>query len=165
VRSYSSSTTIPSALIQLIENRISKIISGIQSLLFLSVYQINQETGKTIISSYGEINTLLFSKSKKGHININNTQTGKNLSKKVTFKDISMSLESGDSLIFYTRGVKNAASENGQAYGEDRIIENVKYNLELPSRDVIHSLTETIYDFTNYSNPSADIILMCIRKL
>jgi serine phosphatase RsbU (regulator of sigma subunit) len=129
------------------------------------VYQINQRTGKAIISSYGEINTILFSKNKKGHININNTQTGQNLARKSSFKDISMSLETGDSLIFYTRGVKNAASEEGQVYGEDRIIANVKYSLDLPSRDVIHSLTETIYDFTNYSNPAADIILMCIRKI
>ncbi len=164
VRSYSSGATMPSALIELIENRVSKIISGVQSLLFLSVYQINQRTGKAIISSYGEINTIFYSKTKKGHIHVNNTQTGQNLAKKVVFKDISMMLEPGDSLLFYTRGVKNAANEDGQTYGENRIITNFKSNIDLSSRDMIHSLTETIYEFTNYSNPSADIILMCIRK-
>ncbi|HOO71007.1 MAG TPA: SpoIIE family protein phosphatase [Spirochaetota bacterium] len=165
VRSYSSASTMPSALIELIDNRMSKIVSGIHSLLFLSVYQINQRSGKSVISSYGDINTVFYSKKKKGYIHVNTTQTGLNLAKKIVFKDISLILEPGDSLLFYTKGVKNATSEDGsQIYGEDRIIQNFKSNIESPPLEIIHSMTETIYEFTNYSNPADDIILMCIRK-
>jgi serine phosphatase RsbU (regulator of sigma subunit) len=166
VRSYSSATTMPSALIELIVSRMSKIVSGMHALLFLSVYQINQRSGKAIISSYGDINTVFYSSAKKGHIHINETPTGQNLAKKVVFKDISLMLAPGDALLFYTKGVKNATSPDGAGkYGEGRIIENFKATIASTSLEIIHSMTETIYEFTDYATPPDDIVLMCIKKI
>ena len=165
VRSFSSPTVIPSALIELINTRVQKLIQGINSLLFITVFQINTRTGKTTISSYGEINTVYYSIKKKGYIHINKTPMGQNLAKKVVFKDMSLVLDPGDSLLYYTRGAVKAPSEDKkEKYGEDRIIQNYKHNIELSPLELVHSLSETIYEFTNYSNPKDDIILLCIKK-
>jgi len=165
IRADSSKKMVPSALIELINSKFTKMIAGSHALIFLSVYQINTKNGHTKMSSLGDINTIYFNSKKKGSANLNNTELGKTLSKRNFIRDMSIILEPGDSLLYFSNGVKNAASEDGKTvYGIESLKKIFLENMDSPSLDIVHSMTESIYEFTNYSPITEDIILLPIKK-
>jgi len=166
LRTSTIKNPVPSALIEQINVKLSKIISAVRSLIFLTVYQINTKTGRAQMSSYGDINTIFFSKKKGKSLNINNTEIGKNLSKRLFIRDIAVQMEQGDILLFYSMGVKNATTEDGNTqYGEARLVEIVSKNIDSSSIDIVRELTGSISDFMNYSPLETDVILICIKKI
>ncbi len=43
-----------------------------------------------------------------------------------TYKDYSIQLEPGDKIFLYTDGVTEAENDQGEAFGEDRLIEEIQ---------------------------------------
>lgn len=155
----------PSLLIETINNRIKGMGSLSNEHIYLTTYQVKLKTGKTIVSSYGPLTTFLYNKKKNGHVNLKNTDAGKLLAKRNFYKDISLTMETGDFIIYYSNGFANAATEDGsKTYGEARIGEKIMELKDQPAMDIIHNLIESVYDFSNYSAISEDIILICIKK-
>ncbi len=155
----------PSLLIETINNRIKGMGSLSNEHIYFSAYQIKLKTGKAVVSSYGPLTTFLYNKKKNGHVNLKNTEAGKLLAKRNFYKDISLTMDPGDILLYYSNGFINAATEDGsKTYGEARIGEKIMQLKDEPAMDIIHNLIESVYDFSNYAAISEDVILICIKK-
>ena len=155
----------PSLLIETINNRIKGMGSLSNEHIYFTTYQFKLKTGKTIVSSYGPLTTFLYNKKKNGHVNLKNTDAGKLLAKRNFYKDISLTMEPGDFILYYSNGFVNAATEDGsKTYGETRIGEKIMNLKDEPAMDIIHNLIESVYEFSNYAAISEDIILICIKK-
>jgi sigma-B regulation protein RsbU (phosphoserine phosphatase) len=165
VRSFSSKQVVPSALIQIIEKRISKIITGVNSLIYITVCQINLKTGKALISSFGPLYTVFYRHQKKGHMLLGKTDAGKDLAKRVMYKDISLSLDEGDILLFYSKGLIEAADQEGKiSFGEERLLSGFLADRESSSVEIVLSITNNMYEFTNFSQLNNDVMLLCVRR-
>jgi serine phosphatase RsbU (regulator of sigma subunit) len=155
----------PSLLIETINNKIKSMSSLPNEQIYITTYQIKLKTGKTVLSSYGPITTFLYNSQKKGHVNLKNTEAGKLLSKRNFYKDISLTMTSGDILLYYSNGFCNATTEKGGiVYGESRIGEKIIELKDETAMDIIHGLIDSLYEFSNYSSNIEDIILICIKK-
>lgn len=164
VRSEASTKGVPSAMIETIIRKVKHILTGINALIYLSIYQINIRTGKATISSYGDITTLFYNKKKNGFLSLKDTKIGQLLSKRNFYKDISFMLSPNDSLLFYSNGVISAPSEDGEAlFGETKLKSRFVQSNSESSVDRIHGMIEDIYEFTNYSPLEKDVILICIK--
>jgi len=156
----------PSAMLETIDSRIKSIISGDSGNIYITIYLINLKTGKTMISSYGNITTLFFTKKRMGVIDLASTETGKLFNNRGFFRDITINLEPGDALLYYTRGVRRARKDPHEAeYGIERLKNTYKENIEYDSLEIVHSIIESVYDYTDYSEISDDIILISMKKL
>ncbi|MCP4135900.1 MAG: SpoIIE family protein phosphatase [bacterium] len=165
VRSEASKKMVPSAMVEMISKKLKSVITGVNAMVFLTVFQVNIKTGKAMLSSYGPISTVFYSKKRKGFVALNNTEIGRTLAKRNFFKDIAIVMEEGDSFLYYSNGILNACSEDGRTlYGESRLIESFVSNIASPSVELIHSLIEALYEFTDYSPVENDIILISIKK-
>jgi len=167
IRSDASQKRIPSAMIESITNKIKNMISGSagSSNIYLAIYQLNIKTGKVVISSFGNITTLFYTKKRNGLIDLASTETGKLFSNRNFLKDMTINMEQGDSLLYYTRGVKQAKSENSEnEYGLERLKAEVKENIESESLEIVHSIIESIYEFTDYAQLNEDIILISMKR-
>jgi serine phosphatase RsbU (regulator of sigma subunit) len=49
-------------------------------------------------------------------------------------------------------------------FGEERVRTSFLENVSSPSRDIVHSILGSIYEFTGYSLQEDDITLICIKK-
>lgn len=164
VRSLSTKQIIPSSLIDQLTSRINKVLPGIHSMLQMTVFKVNIKTGAIVISSYGEINTLFYSISRKGTVDLGQTSIGKDLEKKIIIKDLNLRLEKGDALFYFTKSASTIMNENkSDSFGRARITKVLIDSAENQSRDIVHELTNSIYDFCNYSPLEKDIILLCIK--
>jgi len=167
IRSDASQKKIPSAMIESITNKIKNMISGSagSSNIYLAIYQLNIKTGKVVISSFGNITTLFYTKKRNGLIDLASTETGKLFSNRNFLKDMTINMEQGDSLLYYTRGVKQAKADNSDnEYGLERLKAEVKENIESESLEIVHSIIESIYEFTDYAQLNEDIILISMKR-
>ncbi len=150
VRSFSSKSIVPSGLIELITSKLSKVISGIHALIYITVFQINTQTGRAKLSSYGDISTYFFSSKKKGVVPLSRTSIGQDLSKRNIIKDITLQLEVGDVLLYFSSGTRSVTTEDGsQVIGEERLLQHFIKNIKNPSLDIVHNLTDVLYAFSN----------------
>ena len=167
IRSDASQKKVPSVMIDSITNKIKNMISGSagSSNIYLAIYQLNIKTGKVILSSFGNITTLFYTKKRNGLIDLASTESGKLFSNRNFLKDMTINMEQGDALLYYTRGVKKAKAENSEAeYGLEKLKAEVKENIESESLEIVHSIIESIYEFTDYAQLDEDIILISMKR-
>ena len=166
VRSSSGPNVVPSALVSMLNDKIEKIVSGIHYLVNVNVFQLNMKTGKMSISAFGPITAILYDAQRRGGINLGETGIGKELAKGSAFKDLSFSFHPGDALLYYTSSILSAESEDGKTqFGYSTLWDRFIKNVELPATEHVHSITQSIFEFTNFSPLKEDVILVKIRKL
>lgn len=157
---------IPSAMIETVDARLKGIVSGNTLNIYLTVYQINLKTGKVTISSYGNITTLFYTKKRNGIIDLAATDTGRLFNNRGFFRDLSISLEPGDALLYYTRGLTLARKEHSEnEFGIERLKNVYRENTGADSLDIVHSIIESVYEFTDYSQMEEDIILISMKRI
>ncbi len=77
-------------------------------------------------------------------------------------------MNEGDTLFLYTDGIIEASPKkkegNFEMYGEKRLINNFKKVQNMSSRNIIHSIIGSLYEFTDYTDQEDDITAICIRR-
>ncbi|MDR1269227.1 MAG: serine/threonine-protein phosphatase, partial [Planctomycetaceae bacterium] len=83
----------------------------------------------------------------------------------ITFPVNKLHLEQHDRLIFYTDGITEAMTPDGQLFGENRLLTVVQdcRNTETPN-DLIRRIVATVQQFAVGRSQSDDITLLCCRK-
>lgn len=156
---------IPSAMLEKVDARLKHIVSVNTLNIYLTVYQVNLKSGKTTISSYGNITTLFYTKKRNGVIDLASTETGKLFNNRGFFRDITVNLEPGDALLFYTRGLIAAKKENSEIdFGVERLKNAYRDNIASGSLEIVHSIIESVYEFTDYGQIKDDIILISVKR-
>jgi sigma-B regulation protein RsbU (phosphoserine phosphatase) len=83
----------------------------------------------------------------------------------ITFPVNKLHLEQHDRLIFYTDGITEAMTPDGQLFGENRLLTVVQdcRNTETPN-DLIRRIIAAVQQFAVGRSQSDDITLLCCRK-
>jgi serine phosphatase RsbU (regulator of sigma subunit) len=71
-------------------------------------------------------------------------------------------LAPGDTLVMYTDGVTEAASEAGEEFGEDRLIEMLRCQRHLPVPKLLETIVATVQEFSD--RKQADDITLVIAR-
>jgi serine phosphatase RsbU (regulator of sigma subunit) len=71
-------------------------------------------------------------------------------------------LEPGDSLVFYTDGVPDALSDDGEEFGEHRLVELLRANGHLDAPALLRTLTESVQAFSG--REQEDDITMVVAR-
>lgn len=166
ITTYASKKFVPSSLIELIIDKFKKTMKGIETGIYISIYQLNKKSGKIVFSSFGEITTLFFNSTKKNAVNLKESTMGKEMSERKSVKDLSFNLGEGDILLHYARGLVNVSTPDGRnMYSESRLMDIFKKYSGASSLDIVHAITESIYEFSDYAQIRDDIILISIKKI
>jgi GAF domain-containing protein len=73
-------------------------------------------------------------------------------------------LELGDCLIFYTDGVTEAFSVEGDIYGEDRLREAIRGGAGGSAQEMLEAIEGSVSEFVGDTPPSDDLTLMVLRR-
>lgn len=165
IKSFSSKNYVPSAMINVITEKLNSIISGIHSIISLTLYQLNTKNGNVKLSYLSEISTLLYVKKRNRIVSLQDLKKGPSNNSSEYRKDLSIPLESGDILLYFSKGVVDAASGDGKInYGSQQLKIDLNEEKENSSVEILQNLTANIYDFTDYSPVENDMIMICIKK-
>lgn len=156
---------VPSGQISFIMNKVEKVISGLHSMIFLTIIQINTNSGDCRISSLGPPNILHISAANRKMVSTNASPTGKLLAKRKNFLDISLHMDPDDTLLYYSHGVMKASSPTtNETFSLKNIVLAVKDSLDESALFLTHSVSDSIYEFTEYSHYEEDIILLAVKR-
>jgi sigma-B regulation protein RsbU (phosphoserine phosphatase) len=165
LRTQPQAPGVPSAIITEVNSKLSKIISGVKFLASIMVIQINTRTGTALMSSAGGQPVFLYHKKKNRLISPQGERPQVGGVAEDVYRDLSIQMEPGDSLLLYTGAILEESSEPaGEKYGEQRLMENYLKVAESASREIVRSVAESVYEFINYSRQKDDIIIINIKK-
>ena len=85
--------------------------------------------------------------------------------KDVLFEERSVTLVSGDVLLFYTDGLTEACDKNGNMFGTAGVYRHLKTCLLMSAENIIDSFFDTIHDFVGSQNLQDDISLVVVKIL
>jgi serine phosphatase RsbU (regulator of sigma subunit) len=73
-------------------------------------------------------------------------------------------LAPGDVLVLYTDGVTEAETENGDFFGDDRLLASVRPRLGEPARTILETVLADVTAFSCCEHPTDDIALVVLRR-
>lgn len=79
------------------------------------------------------------------------------------YKNSTIELKAGDSLIIYTDGVIDSVDLKNQHYGVDRLEKNLSSLIELTAEEIVGRLLKSIKLFEGGSHQSDDITIMAVK--
>jgi len=83
-----------------------------------------------------------------------------------TLEEITVSLCSGDTLVFYTDGFSEAKNEDGEEYGEARLLNAITLFASKPtSREVVQAICKDIQRFTGFAPQHDDMTMVVVKIL
>jgi len=87
------------------------------------------------------------------------------LFKDTRYHEYFLQLEAGQTLIFYTDGVTEAASTSGEEYGQERLARIAREGSQLGARELINYIYADILQHTEGQRPTDDVTFVIIRAL
>ena len=73
--------------------------------------------------------------------------------------------EKGQMMVIYTDGITEAANENGEEYGQERLAKRILEGIELPSKQLIDHIRKGVADFTERKFLDDDGTLFIVKAL
>jgi len=81
-----------------------------------------------------------------------------------TFRTENFLMNEGDILLLYTDGIPEATNENGEFYGEQRIIDNLKKYRTLSAKEITTLILEDVQKFNSLGTQSDDKTIVTIKR-
>jgi len=79
------------------------------------------------------------------------------------FEDVEVELEDGDLLLFYTDGVTETESPDGDIYGEERLAGFIRDHLYLSADELCRAIRDELYDFSGTYQRADDMTIVAIK--
>jgi phosphoserine phosphatase RsbU/P len=76
-----------------------------------------------------------------------------------------LQIESGQILVLYTDGITEAANEDGEEYGRERLVSCIKECKDLPAREMISFINEQVLEFSQDNTLNDDGTLFIIKAM
>ncbi len=81
------------------------------------------------------------------------------------YKESRIKFSSGDMAIFYTDGITEAMNNQGELYGVERLMEVIKENCLLETKEILNNILADISKFSQNTEQHDDITLMIIKAI
>ncbi len=83
-----------------------------------------------------------------------------------TLEETTMSIQSGDTLVFYTDGFIEAKNGDGEEYGEERLLNALRtFANKSASREVVQSICKDVQRFTGFAPQHDDMTIVVVKIL
>jgi sigma-B regulation protein RsbU (phosphoserine phosphatase) len=87
------------------------------------------------------------------------------LFKDTRYYEYFLQIEAGQTLVLYTDGVTEAASNSGEEYGRERLARIAQEGSHLGARELINYIYADILQHTEGKRPTDDVTFVIIRDL
>ena len=83
----------------------------------------------------------------------------------VRYDERVISLEADDNILFYTDGLTESYNNDGEFFGEERLIEALKNNLCSSAHDLMDVIEKSLLDFVQDMPPADDLTMLVLRRV
>ncbi|HKP87570.1 MAG TPA: SpoIIE family protein phosphatase [Blastocatellia bacterium] len=132
---------------------------------FLTLFygEINPETGGLVYSNGGH-NTPLLMRAGGEVVKLDQGGLPVGMMKGVAYQEAGVVFYPGDTLIIYSDGITESINDRDEEFGEERLIEVVKKNLNRSASGIRDRIDEALSRFVGTTAPVDDMTLMIIKR-
>lgn len=147
-----------------------QLFANIREDMFISLlYMIVEEaSGRVVMARAGHDPALWFRRGKGSVESVKSPGLALGIDAGAVFervtRDHEFQLESGDCLLFYTDGVKEAINNKGEEFGTDRMAEVFRHASPLGAETIVSSMQRELKLYTGESPQMDDITLVAIER-
>jgi len=76
-----------------------------------------------------------------------------------------LKLHAGDLVLLFTDGITEARNKDNEDFQEDRLIEIIKKQANLPAKKLVQKILDEVRSFTSGADPADDITLVIIKRM
>jgi sigma-B regulation protein RsbU (phosphoserine phosphatase) len=120
-------------------------------------------TGKVVIANGGHCRPVLLRSGEAPAWAVKNLGTALGFDEGLTFERTELTLNPGDSLVFYTDGVSEAFNPEDECYGDDRLIADTAVLSGQSAPAFTAGLLQKVHAFANGAPQSDDIAIMTLK--
>ena len=131
------------------------------STLCLGLY--NETDGSLVYTNAGHPPPALVRAGAVRRLEVNGTVVGAFPSSQYTESRIALQL--GDLLVFFTDGVTEPENAYGEMFGEGRFLDLLARNAHLSEKEIIHSVIESVREWTGSEELQDDMTLLLARRV
>jgi sigma-B regulation protein RsbU (phosphoserine phosphatase) len=81
----------------------------------------------------------------------------------IIYSDSTLTLNNGQGFMLYTDGVNEAMNKDGEKFSNQRMIDEVSKDRDLPSEKIVHNLLDRIREHADSAAQFDDIAIMIIK--
>ncbi len=162
-RAFAPVSKTPSEILFKVNNEIVQINDSM-SFVTLICGILDITTGELIYSNAGHLYPYVIKKD--GDVKIVNLPEGlvAGIMKDFKFKDLSLTLNKEDMVLFYTDGVTEAFNKENEIFGDKRLEDLLKSKKFYKSEDVLITVRDAVFDFSKGVPQADDITILVIKK-
>jgi PAS domain S-box-containing protein len=135
--------------------------SGFVTILFAG---LDPSTGSMEIANAGHCYPVWYSSDKKS-VNIENTHGMLiGLFPKISIEPVTIKLEPGDVILFYTDGLTEAANQCGEYFDGERLLDVFNANAHLSAEEILNAVVHTWQEFVGDLPQEDDLTLIIARR-
>lgn len=158
-------TTQSAATILSWANRGISIENNIDHFASLALINYDTTTNKIQFSTAGSTPILYYNAQTEEISKISKTADPIGVEKLTEYTDNEMEVHSGDVIALYTDGIVEAVDGNGNQYSTDKLIDTLKTNSKLTSKEIVGLVKADIQNFTGSTRQHDDQTLLIIKVL
>ena len=163
IRATAREELSPSAVLEIVNDL---LVTDTKHGLFITVAYavLSLEFGKVIFANAGHNLPILICQEPKRIEILETTGMALGVLEGIHIADLSTNLKPEDCLIFYTDGITEAFSPDGEMYGENRLREIVLSGVCNSAQQQLQAIDQAVQDFIGGLPPSDDITLLTVRR-
>ncbi len=155
----------PSAILSNVNNTIYRDLGSARYLSTVALCQIDRENGGLVYASGGHPPSFLYRTGQDSCKRIKGDGPIIGFINNACYREIELPMNTGDCLLLYSDGITEAFSEDGSAmFMEERLEKAFMDSVHQSSAEIIYSILDAVYRFTNFSKQKDDITLISIKK-
>lgn len=143
------------------------LVSSIDKRSFISlIYStINIRTGELIMSRAGHCPILYISRAKKEYIKPVGLGLGLKSGKifEETIEEKKIFMNNGDVCVFYTDGVTESRSPDGEEFGYERLLDIVDANKQRSAEEIKEAIVQTVWEYTDEQGYHDDLTVFVVK--
>jgi sigma-B regulation protein RsbU (phosphoserine phosphatase) len=82
-----------------------------------------------------------------------------------SYEEGQVQFEPGDVLVIYSDGISESVNEDGEEFGEERLIEVIRKNIDRSSSSLRDRIDEALSRFVGAGSPVDDMTLMVVKRV
>jgi sigma-B regulation protein RsbU (phosphoserine phosphatase) len=148
-------------------SKVSNLLwDSVESHQFITaIYGILDATNRTFVFSNAGHNPPLLIKPSGEHRFVEYGDLPLGMFREMRYHQHFIRFEKGQVLILYTDGITEAAKENGEEFGRERLVKTVLEGIHLPAKELIKFIKQGVTEFTNQQSLDDDGTLFIVKAL
>lgn len=157
--------TSSSSIMQLLNTQLYDDLTRAELFITMFYAKYNSATGRLSYANAGHNHPLISRPGDKSCMEIDAEGLIIGVKPSVVYEERWIDLQRGDLVLFYTDGLCEAANQEGEMFGSERVCSHLNSVQQLSSREAVESILAAVQDFTGSKTMNDDISLVVLKIL